>query len=118
MISVLPHKEDFDYIADITGDESWRAVDFEPTSPHSPGMIYRYTKKVEKWLPIKLSDFGLLGKAPDVTKILFSAVRSQGLGSVISNIGDLSDSDKVLNPNSLLTVSSKKEYFPSSYEHW
>ncbi len=109
MITMLPHLEDFDYIADITGDHSWRSLDLNPFSPNKPGMIFKYLKKVEAWLPIKLSDLEVLANAPDLTKILLSAVKSQGLGSVIKNIGNLFDPDKILDPNSFLSVVAKKE---------
>ncbi|NRA65930.1 MAG: GMC family oxidoreductase [Pseudobacteriovorax sp.] len=109
MVTLLPHREDFDYIADITGDESWRSFDFDGTSPNAPGMIFKYMKRVETWLPVKLSDFSLLSQAPKLVQIILSAIRSQGLGSVIKNLGDITDSDKILDPNALFSILGKEE---------
>lgn len=109
MITVLPHLEDFDYIAEITNDPSWKSLDLNPNSEHYPGSVFKYLEKVESWLPMKLSDIEILADGPDLTKILLSAVISQGFESVIDNAGNIFDPDGVLNPNTYRTIKHKKE---------
>ena len=106
MLTVLPHTEDFDYIAEITGDKSW--LSFAPYSS-TRGMIPEYFARVQKWLPVKLADLRLAGGAPHLTEIISETVKSQGLFNVIDNLGNLFNPDSILDPNTMSVVKEKRE---------
>lgn len=109
MITVLPHQEDFDYIAKITGDESWLSFETRWDNPNAPGMIFKYMNRVEKWLPVRLADTSLLFRGRDLLTIVISAIKTQGIFSLLRNLGNVFDSDMLLDPNDHRTIIRKKE---------
>ena len=106
MLTVLPHEEDFNLVADLTGDESWRS--FAPYS-RSRGMIPEYFKRVQRWLPIKLADLSLAGGAPHLSKVVTETVKSQGLFNAIDNLGNIFNPDTLLDPNTMAVVKEQRE---------
>ncbi|NRA68245.1 MAG: GMC family oxidoreductase N-terminal domain-containing protein [Pseudobacteriovorax sp.] len=60
-------------------------------------------------MPIKLSDLGLLPKAPLVTRILIAPARSQGIFSLFSNLGSILMPQNLLNPNRYQVLTQKRE---------
>ncbi len=64
MVTVLPSRADWDRIAELTGDRSWRASAMD-----------RYYDRVREWLGVELPDPGLALRDDTVTNFLTAAAR-------------------------------------------
>ena len=76
MVTVLPSRADWDRIAELTGDRSWRADAMDP-----------YYDRVREWLGVELPDPGLALRDDLVTNFLGAAARvdqADGAGATSS----------------------------------
>lgn len=85
MITVYPHNSDWDYVADLTGDDSWRADNMRKYFERMERCQYVDRPKhsgrnksrhgFDGWLTTNLADPKLLVRDKDLTRIVLAAIK-------------------------------------------
>jgi choline dehydrogenase len=86
MITIVPHDSDWDRIAKMTGDQSWRADRMHP-----------YFEKVREWLQVNTVDLRIGLEDPQIVQTMIDAAFRGGFIGVLARI--LSGRKLQFNPN-------------------
>lgn len=74
LIFVTPHASDWNYIAQITGDDTWNAANMQ-----------QYLDKVYEWQPVGPTDPAILARDPMLVQHLLAGARAGGVGPDVLN---------------------------------
>ena len=99
LIFVTPHASDWNYIAQLTGDNTWRAENMQ-----------QYLNKVYEWQPVAPTDPTILARDPMLTQHLVAGARAAGVGPTgldqLTGLGSL-----LLDPNNTPGRDSLEGFF-------
>lgn len=99
LIFVTPHASDWNYIAQITGDETWSAENMQ-----------QYLDRVYEWQPVNPTDPTILARDPMLTQHLIAGARAGGVGvdgiNQLTGLGSL-----LLDPNNTPGRDSLEGFF-------
>lgn len=117
LITVYPHHSDFDRIAELTGDDSWRSENMRQYFqrlekcqylPSPPFTDNEAEHGFDGWLPTRFPDLKQLLEEPKLLAIVTAALTQYGLGDLI---GDILSGELKLDVNHISVAGGKEGPF-------